>query len=33
MTDTFRNLKKEEKIKIILNHKEEHRNRQLRRPD
>ena len=40
MTDTFRKLKKEkkikinnyEKIKIILNHKEEYRNRQLRRP-
>ena len=31
MTDTFRNLKEEKKIKIILNHKEEHRNRQLRR--
>ena len=32
MTDIFRNLKEEEKIKIILNHKEEYRNRQLRRP-
>ena len=40
MTVTFRKLKKEkkikinnyEKIKIILNHKEEYRNRQLRRP-